>query len=249
MFDSLRYRRDQRPLRRVPPAAWLALLLALVLQLALWRTLPRRPPSAADLNDPPSVMKVVAASLGDPLPAAKLINLLLQAHDNQPGLSIPFARLDYRMLIRWLDRILELDPRGQYPLLAASRLYGTVPDPDRQRLLLEFVHRQFHADPNRRWPALAHAAYIARHRLNDLPLAREFAASIRREATGQGVPAWARQMEILLLADMNEFETASVLLGALLESGQVTDSAELKFLSLRLAEIRAAAKGDGGDFK
>ena len=164
------------------------------------------------------------------------MNLLLQAHDNQPGLPIPFIKLDYAMVVRWLDRILELDPRGQYPLLAASRVYGEVPDPVRQRVMLEFVYRQFHADPNRRWVALAHAAYVARHRLKDIDLALKFARSLRTETTAAAVPAWARQMEILLLADMKEGERARVLLGALIESGQVTDASELRFLLSRLAE-------------
>ena len=237
MFDWARHWRDERPLARVPGPAWLVLALALLAQVGFSTVTPRTAPSAADLAPPPSVAAVTAASLGDALPAAKVMNLLLQAHDNQPGLSIPFAKLDYPMLIRWLDRIIELDPRGPYPLLAASRLYGEVPDTSRQRLMLAFVHRQFRADPNLRWAALAHAAHIARHRLKDVELAREYAQSLRLYATGPAVPAWAKQMEIMLLADMNELATARVLLGALLESGQVTDPAEFRFLASRLNEI------------
>ena len=237
MFDWVRYRRDQRALSRVPVMAWLVFVAAMAAQLCLATLTPHTAPTAADLRAPPAVTTIMVASLGDPLPAAKVMNLLLQSHDNQPGLSIPFASLDYAMVIRWLERILELDPRGPYPLLAASRLYGEVPDPQRQRLMLEFVHRQFRADPNRRWAALAHAAYVARHRLRDLGLAREYARSLRLYATGPAVPAWARQMEILLLADMNEQAAARVLLGALLESGQVTDAAEFRFLASRMKEI------------
>ena len=150
MFDWVRYRRDQRALSRVPVMAWLVFVAAMAAQLCLATLTPHTAPTAADLRPPPAVTTIMVASLGDPLPAAKVMNLLLQSHDNQPGLSIPFASLDYAMLIRWLERILELDPRGPYPLLAASRLYGEVPDPQRQRLMLEFVHRQFRADPNRR---------------------------------------------------------------------------------------------------
>ena len=237
MFDRVRHWRDERALARVPGTGWLVLALALAAQIAFSTCTPRSAPSAAELTPPPSVATVTVASLGDPLPAAKIMNLLLQAHDNQPGLSIPFAKLDYLMLMRWLDRIIELDPRGPYPLLAASRLYAEVPDAARQRLMLDFVQRQFRADPNRRWAALAHAAYIARHRLKDLALAREYAHSLRLYATSAAVPAWAKQMEILLLADMNEQASARVLLGALLESGQVTDPAEFRFLAWRLNQI------------
>ncbi len=223
----------------VHPVAWCLLALALLAQVTLSVLTPRQRPQAADLAVPPSAHAITAASLGDPIAAAKVMNLMLQAHDNQPGISIPFSRLDYLQLQRWLARILELDPAGPYPLMAASRLYGEVPDRQRQRLMLDFVHEKFHADPNRRWPALAHAAHVARHGLKDLALARTYAASLRREATGPAVPPWVKQMEILLLADMNETEAARVLLGALLESGQVTDPAEARFLTSRMTEMNA----------
>ena len=143
MFDWARHWRDERPLARVPGPGWVVLALALAAQVGFSTVTPRAAPSAADLQPPPSIAAVVVASLGDPLPAAKVMNLLLQAHDNQPGLSIPFTKLDYLTVIRWLDRIVELDPRGPYPLLAASRLYAEVPDAARQRLMLDFVHRSF----------------------------------------------------------------------------------------------------------
>ena len=237
--------RDQRPLGVVRPLAWCFLALALLAQITLSALTPRQRPQAADLAAPPSVRTIAAASLGDPIAAAKVMNLVLQAHDNQPGISIPFSRLDYVQLQRWLTRILELDPTGPYPLMAASRLYGEVPDRQRQRLMLDFVHEKFHADPNRRWPYLAHAAHVARHGLKDLNLARTYAASLSREATGPAVPAWVKQMEILLMADMNETEAARVLLGALLESGQVTDPAEARFLASRMAEMSTTPAREG----
>ena len=241
MFDSRLRQHDRRPLGKVPVAAWLALSVALAAQIA-WSSMTLRPaPTAADLTTAPTRRLALAVSLGDPLTAGKLMNLVLQAHDNQPGLSIPFARLDYTEVVRWLDRILELDPDGPYPLLAASRLYGEVQDPQRQRLMLAFVHEKFHADPSRRWPALAHAAHVARHGLKDMALARSFAASLRREATADTVPGWVKQMEILLLADMNETESARVLLGALLDSGQLRDPAEIRFLSARLTPANSTA--------
>jgi hypothetical protein len=234
VFDSLVRRYDQRPLGKVPPLAWCILAAALLGQISWSTHAPRQAPTATDLAAPPSRRAAIAMSLGDPLAAAKVMNLVLQAHDNQPGLPVPFARLDYAVVKRWLERILELDPHGPYPLLAASRLYGEVHDPQRQRIMLDFVHEKFHEDPNRRWPALAHAAHVARHGLKDMALARTYAASLRREATAATVPGWAKQMEILLLADMDEVDAARVLLGALLENGQIADPAEARFLASRL---------------
>ena len=165
--------------------------------------------------------------------------LWLQAFDNQPGISIPFRDLDYPKVIGWLERILALDPKGQYPLLAASRLYSEVPDEVKQRQMLEFVYEQFFQDPNHRWPWLAHAVYIAKHRLHDLPLALRYAQAIAAYATGEQVPHWAQQMQIFVLEDIGEIESAKVLIGGLLESGTITDPQELQFLMNRLKEIEA----------
>lgn len=229
--------RDQRRLSQVPLPVALMLACSLLWQ-SIWSAMyPRTPPAAADLTDPPSAAAIRASSLDETLAYAKLMNLTLQAHDHQPGVSLPFRRLDYGKIEAWLGRILEVDPAGQYPLLAASRLYGTVDDPIRQRRMLDFVQRQFLADPNQRWQWMAHAVYIARHQLHDLPLAARFSESLRLHATSKKVPSWARQMEIFLRADMNEFETARLLLGALLASGQVTDPSEYRFLAGRLMEL------------
>ena len=87
--------------------------------------------------------------------------------------------------------------------------------------MLELIHEQFLLDPNRRWPWLAHAALLAKHRLKDLPLARRYAAAIDRHTTAVDVPLWARQMEIFILEDMNELEAARIMLGGLLASGRI----------------------------
>jgi hypothetical protein len=141
--------------------------------------------------------------------------------------------------------MLELDPRFEYPLLAASRLYGEVAVPARQRRMIDFVARQFRTDPDRRWPWMAHAVFIARHRLHDdalaLALARELA-----DAGASSIPSWARQMHLFILEDMGELESVKVLLGGLLASGRIEDPHERRFLSERLREIEERlARGSG----
>lgn len=234
-------RRRRPALRAAPRGVLLAVLLALSAQI-LWQA--SRPPSHArahDLPPAPSLAALQLAALGDPVALSKATMLYVQGFDEQAGISIAWRDLDYATVRDWLRRVLELDPRGQYPLLAASQVYGAVSDPQRARLMLDFVYQQFQQDPNRRWPWLAHAALVAKHRLHDLPLARRYAQAIRLQATGSAVPAWARQMEIFILEDMNEHDAARALIGGLLDSGQITDPHELQFLSERL-QMNAAQK-------
>jgi hypothetical protein len=231
--------RDERPLRAVPAWLWSALGVTLAGQLA-WQTA-RAPgaPSAADLPPPPPPEALRLASFGEPEAAARVAMLYLQAFDLGGTNMRPYRELDYARLVGWLGAILELDPRSDYPLFSAARIYGEVADPARSRVVLDFVYQAFFRDPNRRWPWLAHAALLAKHRLGDLALARRYAAAIDRYTTAPDVPLWAKQMEIFILEDMNELEAAKIMLGGLLESGTIRDPAELRFLRQRLEELEA----------
>lgn len=228
--------RDERPIAAVPGAVLAALIFTLVAQIA-WQSIQPRPVARAEALDAApaaSVLRVV--SLGEPVALAQLTTLYLQAFDNQPGISIPFRELDYHRVIEWLAVILELDPIGQYPLLMATHLYAQVPDQARTRMMFDFVHMQFLRDPNRRWRWLANAALACKHRLKDLPLALQYAREIAQRAPA--APPWARQMHIILLEDMGEVESAKIIIGGLLESGQIKDKYELQFLLDRLELLK-----------
>jgi hypothetical protein len=184
------------------------------------------------------VLKV--ASVGETITAAQMLLLYLQAFDNQPGASLSFRDLDYEKVEAWLGTALELDPATQYPLMMAAQLYAQVPDTQKERRMLDFVHREFLRDPEARWRWLAHAAIVAKHRLHDLPLALAYAQDIARHA--RQAQGWARQMRIFILEDMGELEAARVLLGGLLATGEVSDPAEIHFLTERLEALKAVEK-------
>jgi len=212
-----------------------ALVLSLAAQIAWQAVRQAGAPPATDLAPAPGAQALRLASFGEPEAASRLVMLHLQSYDLQG--------LDYRRLVDWLDSVLELDPRSQYPLFAAARVFAETADPARSRLALDFVHRQFLRDPNRRWPWLAHAALLAKHRLKDLPLARGYAQALDRHTSARDVPLWARQMEIFILEDLNELEAAKIMIGGLLESGTLKDPAELRFLKERLDELEARLAG------
>lgn len=227
----------QRSIAWVPRPVLTLLGLGLAAQIALKAATPPPRASAEDLPRAPAIATLRLASFGDPVALAKVLMLYLQAFDYRSGSKVPYRELDYDRLESWLSRILELDPQGQYPLLAASRIYAEVPVESKQRSMLEFVYREFMLDPNRRWPWLAHAAVLAKHRLHDLPLALRYAQAIQRQATAANVPLWAKQMEAFILEDLNELEAARLVIGGYLRSGQVTDPGEIRFLDQQLRKL------------
>ena len=232
---------DYRSWRHLGLGGWLALAALLALHVT-WRAQhPSVPVVAHTLPAPPTLAIARAQALGDPIALAKFYMLWLQAFDTQAGTEIALRDLDYGRVIAWLALCLRLDPRAQYPLLAASRLYADIPDHTRTRQMLDFVQRAFAEDPARRWPWLAHAVYVARHRLRDKALALEFARTLAGAATPE-IPHWARQLEIFVLEDMGELEAAKILLGGLLASGQIADPHEQRLLMQRLRALEEAAR-------
>ena len=228
---------ETRPLAHVPRGIIHVLAISLLLQ-CLWHGANQSlVVSKTELASPPASSVVRLFSLDDNLTAAKLIMLWLQAFDTQPGISLSLKELDYSRVIEWLDLILLLDPNIEYPLIAAARFYAEVPVPDKQRLMIQFIQQKFIQAPNLRWPAMAHAVYIAKHRIKDLELAAECARLLRTHATADSVPDWAKQMQFFVLEDMGELEAAKILIGGLLESGELEDPQQQRFLSERLEEI------------
>ena len=207
-----------------------AALAAQIAAQALQRADPAAPP---ELPPAPGLPALRLASFGENEAAARLAMVHLQS----------YRAPDYARLLEWLGEILALDPRSQYPLFSAARVYAETADPARNRLALEFVYREFLRDPERRWQWVAHAALLAKHRLKDLPLARRYAQALEQHARGPAVPPWALQMEIFILEDMNELEAAKVLIASLLGSGALNDPAEMRFLRQRLEELEARLSG------
>ena len=229
-----------RTWRDVPRGLLAALVLTLLAHglMRAWEPPPRA--LAEDLPPPPGAAVLAAVSLNERQASALASALYLQAFDNQPGVSIPYIHLDYTRVMQWLRVALTLDPVTQYPMMMASQLYAQAPDPARQRVMCDFVHREFLVHPDARWRWLAHCAIMARHRLKDMALALAYAEDIARHAGKAS--SWARQMRIFLLADMGEAERATVLLGGLLAGNEIKDAREQHFLTERLNTLKGAEK-------
>jgi hypothetical protein len=232
----------ERSLSAVPRPVIFVLVLALSAHLVVMAMSRVQRAGTEDLPAAPHTQSLRVAGLGDPVPIAKLLMLYVQAFDLRATNPIPFQALDYDKLIAWLRVTLALDPAGQYPLFAASRIYAVVPDESRSRKMLEFIYTEFFKDPNRRWPWLAEAAVIAKHQLHDLPLAQRYAAAVQEKTTSPDIPLWAKQMNAFILEDMNELEQARIMIGGFIASGQVKEPGELRLLEQRLRDIEAKAK-------
>jgi len=237
IFRGAINRREERPVGDVPAHIISILIIAFLCQIYWSISRPLATVNIKALPEPPTQVEAQLFSLGDSIAISKIFMLWLQAFDNQPGVSVPFKNLDYPRVISWLERILTLDPKSQYPLLAAGRIYSEVADEEKKRQMLEFIYEQFPKDPNRRWPSMFHAIYVAKHRLKEFPLALKFAHAVAQQVTVEDIPSWVKQMEIYVLEPMGEIESAKILIRGLLERGMITDPNELEFLQDRLDKL------------
>jgi hypothetical protein len=237
---QLTTRPGERAVSHVPRPVLLLFAGCLVAQLAWHASRPAPLALARDLPPAPSVEALQVVALAEPSAFARLLMYWLQAFDHQPGLSLAFRDLDYTRVVDWLTRIGQLDPGFTYPLLSAARIYTEVQDNERRRLMLEYVSARFREDPDSHWQWQAHAVYVAQHRIRDPAIALRLARELRELATGPAVPGWARQLELFVLENMGELETAKILLGGLIESGAVSDPNEIRFLTERLESATGA---------
>lgn len=190
-----------------------------------------------DIPRPLPAAHIRLAALGEPPLAAKLITFWLLTVDVQAGRWLRLEELNYPNLTGWLETVQELDPGSEYPATVASGVFIDIKDPERIRWMIAFVERNFKQAPDRRWRWLAQCAVLAKYRLRDLPLALELASSLRRHASPGVLPAWARDLEFLLLQEIGQIATArSVILG-ILRSGEVREAREQAFLLQRLEEL------------
>ncbi|OUD15369.1 hypothetical protein TPSD3_02230 [Thioflexithrix psekupsensis] len=225
-----------RPLTDVPRWIILGLLIALLLQMT-WRWHQGRDQaSITPLQPPPPQGVLRVLSFGDPVAAAKGLTLWLQTQEVQQGQFLSYRQLDYMALTQWLGAILDLDPKAEYPLFAASYLYSSVRDDERLRQLLNFIVNQSVVDIATRWRWLAHAAILAKHRLHDLPRALRYAQIVANHATAD-MPHWVQQMHVFILEDMGELERMRLEIGGLLASGRLTDPNEIRFFEERLRQL------------
>ena len=232
-------RRSERPMLSLPrPLLWAFVLLLCAQLLHHHLDQQRLQTSYQGLGKPFSAAAYRGLAMGSEQLLGYLLALRLQLHDNQVGRHFRYSLIDYELLVEWLERITEISAGTEYPMLLASRMYTSTGDRDRLRLILEFIQRRFDDDPQLHWRRLAEASVIAKHRLGDIDLALAMAHKLARQPASIEMPRWARDFEFLLLADLNELESAIAIIQALLQTEAVNDPDERRFLQVKLLDFQ-----------
>ena len=228
-------RRAERPLLQVPLPVLFGFVTILIVQVLVHQNLKNE--TSIDykpLAKPFSAAVYRGISMGSSQLASYLLTMRLQLHDNQAGRHVSYGEIDYRLLVEWLDLLNELNIESEYPMMLASRVYSQTRDKNQLRLLLGYIDQTFKQNPQKHWRRQAEATVIAKHQLGDKKLALTMAQSLTEQPERIKMPHWARDMQFLILADLNEFESAIAIIQALLQSKSIVDPDELRFLQEKL---------------
>ena len=232
-------RRGERPILQLPRPLLLGFAAIFAVQL-LWHHVnrPRIEAEYRPLSEPYDAATYRGLAAGSEHLIGYLLSIRLQLHDNQVGRHFSYRLIDYDRLVAWLERLSDIAPGTEYPMLLASRIYSQVQDEQRLRRLLAFIERRFEDNPQLHWRRLAEACLLAKHRLGDLQLALRLAEMLALQPAGVKMPHWARDFRILLLADLNEYESAIAIIEGLLEPGVIDDPDERRFLQEKLSDFQ-----------
>jgi len=229
----------ERGIRQVPGFILLGFVLVFGMQVAYQYNFKTRLSDQFKQLDPPQVSAFYrSVSLGSDRLLSYLLILGVQMHDNQAGLHRSYTHLDYQILGNWLQTLYELNPSSDYPAFLASRVYSQVADAVKVRQMVVLIEELFELNPRQHWRRMTEATLLAKHQLNDLPLALRLAEKISALPKSIEMPFWARDMEIVLLDELNQHQSAQLLISSLLQSGEITDPDVIRFLQFRLLRIQ-----------
>jgi len=232
-------RHTQRSIRALPVLLLPALLFALALQSGMhYFYQSRLIASYHPLERPANLNTYRVLSLGSQKLMSYLLMLRLQLHDNQLGRNIRYRRLDYDVLGTWLLALSELNPQSDYPAFLASRVYSQVKDPRKLRKMVQVIEQLFDKNPALHWRRMTEACVLAKHQLKDLPYALRLANKIASIPPDVKIPYWARDMRLVLLDELDQLQSAQLLISSMLQDGDLKDHDERRFLQDRLLRIQ-----------
>lgn len=229
----------QRKISQVPLAILVLFSLLCVMQVVFHHTHKRSAESLfRHLNNPLDAQLYRALSLGSDQLFSYLLLLRVQLHDNQQGRHVNYSHLNYDTLSDWLLTLDEVNPASDYPAFLASRVYSNVDDEKKIRKMVAVIETLFNKNPQLHWRRMTEASLLLKHQLHDLPGALRIAEKIASLPDTISMPFWARDMKLILLDELNQYESAQILISSMLQSGQIKDEDEIRFLRNRLLKIQ-----------
>lgn len=215
----------------------LFLALALAVNVAFWFA--SRDTYAHWGNVPPVPTKNGARimTLGDEQFSYRFGAITLQNLGNSGGRVTAVKDYDYKKLGQWFWLLNDLDPASNHVPMMAAYYFGATQKPEDVAVVVRYLGAIGQNPVGNKWRWLVHAIFLARHRMDDLPLALDMAYVLSRmQPVGDVLPAWARQMPAFVLAEQGEKQTARKIIEEILMTATGLHPNEVNFMKDYLVE-------------
>ena len=213
----------------IPRGALAAVLIALGLQGAFWWQTRELQAGWEGVPPAPSHQVAKALAMGDGQFLYRAATFVLQNMGDEGGRVTPLKDYDYQRLGQWFSLLDRFDPKSEFLPVLVGYYFSQSQNPDDVRIVISFLAHIAIRDPERNWRWLAHAIYLARHRVKDMNLALSLAYRMAAMAS-PGIPIWARQMPAFVLAEVGEREAARDLMEAIMDSQIDLEPSEIEFM-------------------
>lgn len=192
----------------------------------------------------PSRNGAVMMTLGDSELSYRFLALILQNLGNTGRDTVPLKSYDYEKLGKWFFLLHELDPASDHVPMIAAYYFGGTRIPKDVAVVVDYLGVVGQIPVGEKWRWLAHAAYLARHRMHDLSLALKLAYKLARMPGKDEFPQWARQMPAFILKEQGENEAARQMMENMLVTEKNVHPAEINFMKAYLIEQLDVAPDD-----
>lgn len=201
------------------------LLAGLAAMIALWPATQGMRPASRLLGPPPADAAIPALGLGDAQAYFRAAAVGLFNAGDLGGRTTPLAAFDMDDVAAWLRHLDVADPRSDLGANLAAHYFGLTPRTGSLRPLIDYLVAHAETVPGEKWRWLAHATFLARHRLGDSDLALELGLRLSKLPADQ-VPAWARQLPAFVLAAKGDRQAATLFMETMLDTDRSLSAGE-----------------------
>lgn len=176
-------------------------------------------------------------TLGDEQFSYRFGAITLQNLGNSGGRVTAVKDYDYKKLGAWFWLLHGLDPASNHVPMMAAYYFGGTQVPEDVAVVVEYLATVGQNPVANKWRWLAHAVFLARHRMENPDLALDLAYILSRmQPVGDVLPAWARQMPAFVLANQGEKQSARKVIEEILMTATELHPNEVNFMRAYLVD-------------
>lgn len=211
------------------------LVLLLIFQVTSWYFTRKELPVLGILDEKvPSLNEAKAQAFGDEQFYFRYQAMNLQNSGDSFGRFTALKDYDYKVLLKWLKLLDDLDSRSNFLPAIASYYYSNTQRVEDNRYIVDYLEYTYDKRPADKWWWLGMAANIANFKLKDYDLSLRLAFKLSN--TPGEIPRWAQQMPAIIYAQTGQNELALKIIEDLANRYDNYKQSDLNFMNYFVKE-------------